>query len=93
METLAVVKNSKHAGKLNVQKRATNPVKSDGYFKILVPTILLTGVVGVGVIFGIRFMNKKHEVVRQRKEQEEEPEQEERLSSVKQRMRSRGNNK
>ena len=51
-----------------MQKRATNPVKSNGYFKILVPTILLTGVVGVGVIFGIRFLNKKQEVVQEESE-------------------------
>ena len=86
METLTVVKNPKRqaAGKLNVQKRATNSVKSNGYFKILEPTILLTGVVGVGVIFGIRFLNKKQEVVQEESEKGG-------LSSVKQRMRSRNN--
>ena len=42
VETTTITKNPKKqaAGRLNVQKRTVNPVKVNGYFKILVPTIL-----------------------------------------------------
>ena len=84
VETITITKNPKRqaAGRLNVQKRTVNPVKVNGYFKILVPTILLTGVVGVGVILGRRMINKRQKVV-------ESEDEEEGMSSVKQRMKNR----
>ena len=84
VETITITKNPKRqaAGRLNVQKRTVNPVKVNGYFKILVPTILLTGVVGVGVILGRRMINKRQKVV-------ESEDEEEAMSFVKQRMKNR----
>lgn len=84
-----ITKNPKRqaAGRLNVQKRVSNLVRSNGYFNILVPTILLTGVVGVGVILGVRVINKKQKVLETQEEGREDDE--EGISSVKQRMRNR----